>query len=233
LAEHYDRGRHACSIRPCGVYGIDPDLPRSRGYDLLRKLAAGEPIRQPGGASGSTSTTRSPPSPAPSATPPRRSPVQSRGTAICGTPIGRRSGPRSWASKATSTSPALPSRRTRSQGRGRQRLGVKLDRGSRGHPGAPACTGCGDAPARRAQAMSGQYDVIVLGVGTMGSAACEVLARRGSSRPGAGPVRYPPLSGRHHGQSRMFRTQYYEHPDYSLSCSARSPAGATWKPRKS
>jgi len=48
-AEHYDRGRHACSIRPCGVYGIDPDLPRSRGYDLLRKLAAGEPIRQPGG----------------------------------------------------------------------------------------------------------------------------------------------------------------------------------------
>jgi nucleoside-diphosphate-sugar epimerase len=31
------------------VYGIDPDLPRSHGYDELRQLARGEPIRNPGG----------------------------------------------------------------------------------------------------------------------------------------------------------------------------------------
>jgi nucleoside-diphosphate-sugar epimerase len=42
-------GRHTCAIRPCGVYGIDPDLARSHGYDELRALARGEAIRTPGG----------------------------------------------------------------------------------------------------------------------------------------------------------------------------------------
>src|SRR4051812_25911707 len=48
-AEHFDTGRHTCAIRPCGVYGIDPDLPRSHGYDELRSVARGEPVRTPGG----------------------------------------------------------------------------------------------------------------------------------------------------------------------------------------
>lgn len=51
-AERFDPewgGRHTCAIRPCGVYGIDPHLDRSHGYDLLRQLQAGEPIRRPGG----------------------------------------------------------------------------------------------------------------------------------------------------------------------------------------
>lgn len=48
-AEHFDTGRHTCAIRPCGVYGIDPDLPRSHGYDELKQVARGEPVRRPGG----------------------------------------------------------------------------------------------------------------------------------------------------------------------------------------
>lgn len=42
-------GRHTSAVRPCGVYGIDPQLERSHGYDLLQKLAAGQPIKEPGG----------------------------------------------------------------------------------------------------------------------------------------------------------------------------------------
>jgi nucleoside-diphosphate-sugar epimerase len=48
-AEHLDTGRHTCAIRPCGVYGVDPDLARSHGYDELRALARGEAVRTPGG----------------------------------------------------------------------------------------------------------------------------------------------------------------------------------------
>ncbi len=58
------------------------------------------------------------------------------------------------------------------------------------------------------------FDVIVIGVGTMGSAACEALARRGRRVLGLEQFDIPHALGAHHGQSRMFRTAYYEHPDY-------------------
>jgi nucleoside-diphosphate-sugar epimerase len=48
-AEHYSAARHTSAVRPCGVYGIDPDLPRTHGYALLRKLARGERLDKPGG----------------------------------------------------------------------------------------------------------------------------------------------------------------------------------------
>ncbi len=48
-AEHFGSGRHTCALRPCGVYGIDPNIERSHGYDLVRKLKRGEPITKLGG----------------------------------------------------------------------------------------------------------------------------------------------------------------------------------------
>ena len=48
-SEHYREGRNTTAVRPCGVYGIDPDLPRSHGYKLLKKLAAGQRIDRAGG----------------------------------------------------------------------------------------------------------------------------------------------------------------------------------------
>jgi nucleoside-diphosphate-sugar epimerase len=48
-AEHFGRARHTSALRPCRVYGIDPALERSHGYDILRQLSRAEPIRTPGG----------------------------------------------------------------------------------------------------------------------------------------------------------------------------------------
>jgi sarcosine oxidase len=58
------------------------------------------------------------------------------------------------------------------------------------------------------------YDAIVLGVGTMGSAACLALARRGLRVLGLEQFDIPNAMGSHHGHSRMFRLAYFEHPDY-------------------
>ena len=58
------------------------------------------------------------------------------------------------------------------------------------------------------------HDVIVIGVGTMGAAACEALARRGCRVLGLEQFAIPHVFGAHHGQSRMFRLAYFEHPDY-------------------
>lgn len=58
------------------------------------------------------------------------------------------------------------------------------------------------------------YDVIVAGVGSMGAAACRHLARRGVSVLGLEQFDIPHGRGSHHGQSRMIRQAYSEHPDY-------------------
>jgi sarcosine oxidase len=62
--------------------------------------------------------------------------------------------------------------------------------------------------------MPQDYDVIVLGVGGMGSAACFELARRGKRVLGL--EQYPLVHerGSSHGQTRIIRTAYYEHPNY-------------------
>jgi len=57
-------------------------------------------------------------------------------------------------------------------------------------------------------------DVIVLGVGTMGAAACAELARRGRSVLGLDRFDPPHEHGSHHGATRLFRKAYFEHPDY-------------------
>lgn len=58
------------------------------------------------------------------------------------------------------------------------------------------------------------YDVIVLGVGSMGAATCLELARRGYRVLGLERFGIPHGMGSHGGQSRIIRKAYYEHPDY-------------------
>src|ERR1700730_7104435 len=58
------------------------------------------------------------------------------------------------------------------------------------------------------------YDVIVVGVGTMGSAACFQLAARGAQVLGLEQFDIPHSLGSSTGFSRMIRLAYYEHPDY-------------------
>lgn len=49
-AEHFESGRHTCALRPCAVYGIDPAIERSHGYELIQKLKRGErKLSKPGG----------------------------------------------------------------------------------------------------------------------------------------------------------------------------------------
>jgi nucleoside-diphosphate-sugar epimerase len=46
---HYGSGQHTCALRPCGVYGIDPDLSRSIGFPIVERLKAGKPFTRSGG----------------------------------------------------------------------------------------------------------------------------------------------------------------------------------------
>lgn len=62
--------------------------------------------------------------------------------------------------------------------------------------------------------MADRYDAIVIGLGTMGSAACAELARRGLRVLGLEQFDIPHALGSHHGRSRIFRLAYSEHPDY-------------------
>jgi len=59
-----------------------------------------------------------------------------------------------------------------------------------------------------------RFEVIVIGVGAMGSAACLALARRGVRVLGLEQFSIPHEMGSSHGDSRMIRLCYYEHPDY-------------------
>jgi monomeric sarcosine oxidase len=58
------------------------------------------------------------------------------------------------------------------------------------------------------------YDVIVLGVGGVGSAALFHLARRGARVLGIDRFRPGHDKGSSHGLTRMIRMAYFEHPDY-------------------
>ena len=62
---------------------------------------------------------------------------------------------------------------------------------------------------------SSHHDVIVAGAGSMGSAACFFLARRGYSVLGLEQFDTTPhVFGSHAGQSRIIRKAYFEHPGY-------------------
>src|SRR3954465_12486198 len=58
------------------------------------------------------------------------------------------------------------------------------------------------------------YDILILGLGGMGSAAAAELARRG--RRVLGLEQFAPAHdrGSSHGHTRIIRTAYYEHPAY-------------------
>ncbi len=58
------------------------------------------------------------------------------------------------------------------------------------------------------------YDVIVIGVGSMGAATCCELASRGAKVLGLEQFSIPHDQGSHAGQSRIIRKAYFEHPDY-------------------
>jgi sarcosine oxidase len=63
--------------------------------------------------------------------------------------------------------------------------------------------------------MSGQtFDVIVVGLGAMGSAAARELARRGTRVLGLEQYPLGHDQGSSHGRTRIIRRAYYEHPDY-------------------
>lgn len=59
-----------------------------------------------------------------------------------------------------------------------------------------------------------RYDVIVLGVGGMGSATCHQLALRGKRVLGIERFDIPHSLGSSHGVTRIIRQAYYEHPSY-------------------
>ena len=63
-------------------------------------------------------------------------------------------------------------------------------------------------------AIASRYDVIVIGVGGMGSATVYQLARRGRRVLGLEQFDIPHEQGSSHGVTRIIRLAYYEHPSY-------------------
>ena len=62
--------------------------------------------------------------------------------------------------------------------------------------------------------MSKGYDVIIVGLGAMGSAAAYHLAKRGRRVLGLDRFTPPHTLGSSHGQTRIIREAYFEHPVY-------------------
>lgn len=60
----------------------------------------------------------------------------------------------------------------------------------------------------------GSFDAIVLGLGGMGSAACHHLARRGARVLGLEQFSLAHPLGSSHGETRLIRRSYLEHPAY-------------------
>jgi sarcosine oxidase len=62
--------------------------------------------------------------------------------------------------------------------------------------------------------MAGRVDVVVVGLGAMGSAVARALARRGQRVVGLDRFSPPHSLGSSHGRSRIIREAYFEHPAY-------------------
>ena len=62
--------------------------------------------------------------------------------------------------------------------------------------------------------MNNAYDVIVIGIGGMGSAAFYHLAKRGLNVLGLEQFGIPHEMGSSHGLTRIIRLAYYEDPSY-------------------
>lgn len=61
---------------------------------------------------------------------------------------------------------------------------------------------------------SDQYDVIVLGLGAMGTATCLALAKKGARVLGTEQFQIGHNLGSSHGETRIIRRAYFEHADY-------------------
>src|SRR5437763_10907473 len=64
------------------------------------------------------------------------------------------------------------------------------------------------------KATTNSYDAIVVGLGAMGSASLSHLAKRGSKVLGLEQFAPGHTFGSSHGDSRIIRQQYFEHPLY-------------------
>jgi sarcosine oxidase len=62
--------------------------------------------------------------------------------------------------------------------------------------------------------MAAEFDVIIVGLGAMGSAALYQLSRRGRRVLGLEAFAAGHRQGSSHGESRVIRLAYYEHPNY-------------------
>lgn len=62
--------------------------------------------------------------------------------------------------------------------------------------------------------INNSFDIIVIGVGSMGSATCYYLSQRGCKVLGLEQFTISHEFGSHVGQSRIIRKAYFEHPDY-------------------
>ena len=62
--------------------------------------------------------------------------------------------------------------------------------------------------------MSSHHDVIVVGIGSMGAAACLHLAKRGTKVLGIDSQPVPNTHSSYNGNTRVIRLTYQEHPDY-------------------
>ena len=69
---------------------------------------------------------------------------------------------------------------------------------------------------RTTQIYSNRYNTIVVGMGTMGSAAAYYLARRGKRVLGLEKYDVPHDQGSYQGYTRIIRMPYYEHPSYVM-----------------
>lgn len=69
-------------------------------------------------------------------------------------------------------------------------------------------------PSEEKQQQANHFDVIVIGVGSMGAPACYHLARNGHKVLGIEQFDISHDQGSHAGQSRIIRMAYFEHPDY-------------------
>lgn len=72
----------------------------------------------------------------------------------------------------------------------------------------------GEKPSLQSRNRTRAWDVIVVGLGAMGSAALWHFARRGARVLGIEQFELAHARGSSHGGSRIFRTAYFEHADY-------------------
>ncbi len=88
------------------------------------------------------------------------------------------------------------------------------DTGDRGRPALRLPAPCILNPVSCILSPMQTYDVVVLGAGGVGSAALYELARRGVRAVGIDRFHPPHDRGSSHGQTRVIRQAYFEHPDY-------------------